>query len=371
MKTKLLLTAFIFSGLSFAFFACQKMEDSVTPTPVSLTLPATTYDYTHVNSGGTIMSTGVDNDVATLGRVLFYDTHLSINNSISCGTCHKQTMAFSDDLAFSAGFENHPTLRNTLPIQNISNNQFNSFINPSLFGDGRATLLQSMVLMPMMNHVEMGMSDLNDIVEKVRNLPYYNQLFSDAFFQGEINIANISTALSTFVGCINSGDTKFDRANNNLVQLSAMESEGRALFFTKYNCNSCHQTQELNGYQQGGGFVNIGLDEIYTDKGHENVTHDVADNGKFKIPNLRNIALTAPYMHDGRFNNLNEVLNHYSHGIKNSPALDPRLKSSSGQPMEMNITDHEKTALIAFLNTLTDFSMVTDPKFSNPFKKVL
>ncbi len=118
----------------------------------------------------------------------------------------------------------------------------------------------------------------------------------------------------------------------------------------------------------GGGFVNIGLDVNYADKGRGGFTHDAADDGKFKIPNLRNVALTAPYMHDGRFATLDAVLEHYSHGIVNHPNLDPRLKGTDGQARQMNITPDEKTAIIAFLNSLTDFSMITNPAYSNPFQ---
>jgi cytochrome c peroxidase len=356
------------TGLFIAFYACTKIEDDVTPIPVVLTLPDIPYDYSTFTSGGLTLFTGINNNEASLGRVLFYDTHLSVNNSISCGSCHKQTIAFSDNVAFSAGFENHPTLRNTLPIQNLSNSgSFNSS-DPSLFWDGRATMLQSMVLMPVLNHVEMGISDLSTIVNKVKALSYYNDLFVNTYGSFDVTVENVSRALSAFVRAITSANTRFDKYTNNLIQLSGIEEEGRILFFNKYDCNSCHQTQQLNGYQIGGGFVNIGLEDNYVDKGHENVSHLQSDNGKFKIPNLRNIALTGPYMHDGRFASLSAVLDHYSHGIKDHPALDPRLRETNGQPKRLNITSHEKSALIAFLNTMTDYSMITDPKYSNPFK---
>jgi cytochrome c peroxidase len=224
-----------------------------------------------------------------------------------------------------------------------------------------------MVLMPILNHVEMGMSDMNGIVEKVKSQPYYKDLFIKAYGTDEVNIQNIANAISAFLGAIVSSETRFDHARFDISQLTSLEQEGKNLFFDKYDCNSCHQTEQPNGYQLGGGFVNIGLETNYTDKGFENVTHNTADNGKFKIPNLRNVALTAPYMHDGRFANLNQVLDHYSQGIANHPALDPRLRDANGQPMRMNISDHEKSALIAFLNTLTDYKMITDPTLSNPF----
>lgn len=368
MKANSTRTLLLIAGLLTILFACKKMEDGLMPKTVSLVLPKTPYDYSHFDFGGVDVFIDINNDVATLGRVLFYDTHLSINNSISCGSCHKQSIAFSDNVTFSSGFENHNTLRNTLPIQNLSN--LGSFTGTpiSLFWDGRATFLPSMVLMPITNHVEMGMNNINSIVDKVKSLSYYNELFIKAYGTNQIDASKVADALSTFVRTIFSGNTRFDRSNKNLAELNGLEQEGRLLFFNKYNCNGCHQTEQLNGYQLGGGFVNIGLEENYIDKGLQNVTNISTDNGKFKIPNLRNITLTAPYMHDGRFSTLSAVIDHYSHGIANSTDLDPRLRSANGQPMRMNINEHEKTALIAFLNTLTDFAMITDIKYSNPFK---
>ncbi|MGB0176875.1 MAG: cytochrome-c peroxidase, partial [Owenweeksia sp.] len=141
----------------------------------------------------------------------------------------------------------------------------------------------------------------------------------------------------------------------------------------KYDCGSCHQLTSPTGYfafdKLNSELVNIGLDAVYNDKGFGAVSGNTADNGKFKIPNLRNIALTAPYMHDGRFKTLEEVLDHYSTGIENNPNLDSRLKDAAGKPVVLNITSSDKQDLIAFLQTLTDNELVTDPRFSDPFKK--
>jgi cytochrome c peroxidase len=358
MKTKLifLLTVIIIVVLNAV--SCTKEDSAIdTPQKVYLDLPATPYNY---QNG--------DDNISTLGRVLFYDSHLSVNNSISCGTCHKQALAFSDNVALSRGFENRLTIRNTLPIQNVAVSS--GFTSPSLFWDGREDFLQSMVLKPIVNHVEMGMSDVDAIANKVKALPYYKDLFEKAFNSTDVDIVKIASALSSFTGSILSNNTLFDKVNFGTGTLSGLESQGKQLFFTKYNCNSCHQTQEQNGYQLGGGggFVNIGLDANYADNGKGALNGNAADNGKFRIPNLRNVALTAPYMHDGRFATLEDVLDHYSHGIANHPNLDERLKGPDGFAAQMNISSQEKQALIAFLNTLTDYTMITDPKFSNPFK---
>jgi len=362
MKSKLFISALIIAAIACNLISCSK-DGSNTTTPaattVTLSLPSTPYQY---NS-----PMGASDEVVTLGRVLFYDTHLSINNSIACGSCHRQSIGFSDNVPTSSGFQNQKGTRNAPPIQNLSNGGFGP---AELFWDGREKSLVDMVLKPMLNHAEMGVTDLNSIVNNVKSLPYYSNLFMNAFRSTDININNIATALSSFVGTITSQNTRFDLFNNGIGSLSALEQQGQSLFFNKYNCNSCHQTQVANGYQRGGGttpgFINIGLDLNYADNGLGALNGNTADNGKFKIPNLRNVALTAPYMHDGRFATLDDVLEHYSHNIMNHPNLDPRLKDGT-QAKQMNITTDEKTAIIAFLNTLTDYTMITDLKFSNPF----
>lgn len=311
-----------------------------------------------------------DNKLISLGRVLFYDSHLSVNNSISCASCHKQAYGFADNVALSRGFENKLTSRNSIAIQNLHGNSLVFFQADSskLFWDGRETMLPNMVLRPLLNHVEMGMGSLSSVVAKVKAQPYYENLFTQAFAaEDQINETNIGAALSSFTSAITSFNSKFDAFNRGTGVLTGKESFGRDLFFNRYNCNSCHQTQMPNGYQTGGGFVNIGLNSIYTDNGRGDLTNNAADNGKFKIPNLHNIALTAPYMHDGRFTTLSQVIDHYSTGITNHPNLDPRLKNGNNAAV-LNITANEKDALITFLSTLTDYSLITDPKFSNPFK---
>lgn len=370
MKLKTSSLAVIILVTAAGFFSCNKDDcNSIKPVTSVLGLPETPYQYN---------SSFGSNQLATLGRVLFYDNHLSVNNSIACASCHKQSLAFSDSKNLSSGFGNQLTKRNSLPIQNLGSNSFSfgiAFNSVALFWDGREKFLSTMVLKPIVNHVEMGMGDLTSIVNKVKGAPYYNQLFMDAFNSSDVDIDKIARALSSFVSSISSSNTRFDNSNRGITQLNALETQGKALFFDTYNCNSCHQTQVITGgYQQGGGngtevgFVNIGLDVNYSDNGLGALNGNSADNGRFKIPSLRNISLTGPYMHDGRFGTLDQVLEHYSHNIKNHPNLDTRLKGTNSLPKEMNISAQDKTALIAFLNSLTDFSMITDPKFSNPFK---
>jgi cytochrome c peroxidase len=347
MKNRLLpLAAFAV----FSLFSCQSDEKELQRT--TLDLPDVPYQYL----------TG--SDLPTLGRVLFYDNQLSLNNSVSCSSCHVQSLAFADNAKASTGFENRLTSRNSMPIQNLTDNSL--FV--SLFWDGRETSLQTMVLKPIVNHVEMGIPDVDQLAEKLQNIPYYQELFTKAYFSPEVTSDKIAIALSSFLRSIESKNTKLDRAQFGATSLSALESVGQQLFTETYDCNSCHQVQDPHGYIEAGTFANIGLDQVYTDKGFEEVTGNPADAGKFKIPSLRNVALTAPYMHDGRFETLDEVMEHYSEGIEDHPNLDPRLKSPEGTPMAFHIPEQDRRAIIAFLNTLTDQQMITDPRFSNPFK---
>jgi len=331
-----------------------------------LDLPPVAPDY---NMGG-------NNDLPQLGRVLFYDKLLSINNSVACASCHKRAFGFADNVAFSRGFENVVTKRNSMPIQNLSAfSEFfiadeNRFIQSSiLFWDGRESSLNTMVMRPILNHIEMGMSDMATLSRKIAAMPYYQPLFAKAFGSSEVSPERIANALASFSQSIRSTETRFDRMMNrgesNL--LSANELRGLQLFFTEYDCNSCHQVVTPNGYAtMGGGFADIGLDN--QDVGRGGFTRKVTDEGKFKIPSLRNVELTAPYMHDGRFQTLDEVLDHYSVDIQDTPNLDARLTNKDGTPKRMNIPENDKRAIIAFLKTLTDYKVVTDSKFASPFK---
>lgn len=334
---------------------------------------------TRLDLSGNYQYTAGTNELATLGRVLFYDKGLSLNAAVSCASCHKQHLAFADDVAGSRGFQNIRTDRNTPPIQNLFSG--GGFFGPtpitpfprpgfgeqSLFWDGRETILQDMVVQPILNHVEMGMRNSNEVVSRVKDINYYPQLFEDAYGDDEVSFERISEALMVFVQNITTFGSTFEKG----IQATEQVQRGLDLFFNTYDCASCHQPFSGNGYNIdtiGQEFVNIGLDVVYADKGRSGVTGNPEDDGKFKIPNLRNIALTAPYMHDGRFQTLEEVMNHYSTGIEASSNLDTRLRDNNGSPMVLNITEQDKRDLIAFLESMTDRSMTTDPKLSNPFK---
>ncbi|HZY79932.1 MAG TPA: cytochrome c peroxidase [Cyclobacteriaceae bacterium] len=376
-------------ALSIVLGSCDPMElDTVGET--YLDLPSVRYNYNNF--------TDTTNTLSTLGRVLFYDRQLSINNTISCSSCHKQSAAFADNQRFSRGFEGKLTSRNSMPIQNIdfggsalfsSLSSFKPMVDPitsnsapfsgqHLFWDGRETSLQKLVLQPVGNHIEMGIKDADALAEKLSALPYYQSLFTEAFQTSEVTPERISMALTAFTSSIRTGQTRFDAHNISKFSaidagttahsdLTPLELEGMMLFDQKYKCNSCHQVTSPIGYIFAGTFANIGLDKVYADNGLSDVTGDPADAGKFRIPSLRNVSHTAPYMHDGRFETLEEVIHHYSEGMADHPNLDARLQRN-GTAQSMNISEHETQAIIAFLRTLNDESVLTDPKFSNPFK---
>lgn len=347
--------------------ACSKKSTTATPGETEIVaspvLPADCdiyyYDSTRVNH------------IATLGRVLFYDKHLSLNNSVSCGSCHKQEYAFADNKALSLGYENRSTRRSSPSIENLGGSDLKTpktTTSQALFWDGRENIINNLIARPITNHVEMGVTDFSELSGKLKDLPYYRDLFIKAFGSDDVNIDRISLAITYFICAIKANHTRFDDANVGSVTLTALEQEGQQLFTTKYFCASCHHT-DPNGYAMGATIANIGLDKVSADPGAGAIAGNNSDDGAFKVPNLRNVALTAPYMHDGRFKTLDDVLDFYSHGIQDAAHLSFVLRDqNTGKPIQMNISDQERAALKAFLNTLTDYNMITDPKFSDPFQ---
>lgn len=356
--------------------ACMKEPVLNETKKLSLNLPTQPAAYYEASSDPSI------NHKAQLGRVLFYEKQLSLNNTISCGSCHKQAFAFADNERFSKGLENKRTSRNSPPLQDFSNvNVFfdnaegppntidflPGFGGNEFFWDGRQNNLKDLILKPVANHIEMGITDVNMLIPKLNNLPYYKSLFNNAYQSEEITLDKISDAVTVFIQAMNTNNSKFNKVMFNQISFTGLEKNGFDLFFGKYPCGSCHQINP--GSYISNGFMNIGLDEKNNDRGRAAIDNNSFSEGAFKTPNLKNITLTAPYMHDGRFNTLDEVIEHYSTGIKMNPALSGILRDEKdfNSPRKMNVTNEDKKALIAFLNTLTDPVFVTDPKFSDPF----
>jgi cytochrome c peroxidase len=343
-----------------------------------LTLPSTSFNYSApnlpqhflANNVSNIDNTPNNNPVtdagATLGRVLFYDSQLSANNTIACGSCHLQEDGFADTRRLSIGFLGGETGRNSMGLANAR-----YYNNGRFFWDERARSLEEQVLLPIQDEVEMGLS-LSELVNKLQTTDYYQPLFQDAFGSPEVNEDKISRALSQFVRSMVSYEAKFDIGaaqvnnieNNNFPNFTELENLGKQLFFSnRTQCSNCHETATFSGDQAR----NNGLDAMITDEGVGGANGNNQDRGRFKTNSLRNIALTTPYMHDGRFTTLREVVQFYNNGIQNSPMLDNRLRAQNGQPLRMNLNNQEIDALVSFLNTLTDAAFITNEKFSDPF----
>jgi cytochrome c peroxidase len=310
---------------------------------------------------------------ATLGRVLFYDKILSKDNTISCGSCHLQEKAFADPVAFSTGIKGQILSRNTPAILNI-------YDDPFLFWDGRAKSVTDLVLKPVRNHKEMGLDDMDFLVQKIRKAPYYAPLFEQAFGSDAINGEKIADALTQFLCSMISGNSKYDEFMAGKAQLTEVEQQGSNIFFGEGRCYQCHSGLDFNS--RGGFFIdfdpnfpfggwgdpsaNIGLDKEYADQGMGEFAPE--REGVFKIPSLRNIAQTGPYMHDGRFATLEEVVSHYSDNIADHENLASELQDwNLGGPMRLNLSTEQKSALVSFLGTLTDADLVREEKYADPF----
>jgi cytochrome c peroxidase len=299
---------------------------------------------------------------ATLGRVLFYDQALSATDTVACASCHTQETGFATDARFGVGFQGGHTGRKPMGLSNAR------FYNSGrFFWDERAATLEDQVLMPIQDDIEMGM-DLDTLTAKLQALDYYPPLFEDAFGSETVTKEGISHALAQFVRSLLSYESRYDEGlADNFAEFSEQESEGMQLFTGQARCGRCHTGQiQIVRLPQ-----NNGLDRVSRDLGVRGVTGDLADDGEFKVPSLRNIALRAPYMHDGRLATLRDVVDFYDDDIQDHRNLDPVLEGRNGGPVRLNLTSREKLALVAFLETLTDEKFVTDPKFSDPFVEVI
>lgn len=384
---------FGFLGLFLLALSIQSCGDNITETfkdytdeeyaiiSKRLNLPSGVFEYSanfendffvnHV--GNENISSRRGNHKATLGRVLFYDTKLSINESISCASCHKQELAFADDVAFSVGFEGNITTRNSLPLGNTIGFETaygGSLSGRSLFSwDESNQNISSQSQAAIISEIEMGL-DMETLVERIEDDEAYAILFRKTYGDENIMQHRVLEAIEEFVNSIVSSDSKFDQQSmknggdvfTDFNGFTESENLGRALYAN--NCASCHSFDHMFTSK---AVANNGLDLEYADKGVGSRTLNEWDYGVFKIPFLRNIELTAPYMHDGRFETLRDVIDHYSDGIENHPNLDQELRLGNG-PKRMNFTETEKDGLEAYLKTLTDEKLMADVRFSDPFK---
>ncbi len=280
-----------------------------------------------------------------LGKMLFFDTHLSGNNQVACASCHLPSQAFADTVALSrSGISGKPLIRNTPTLLNVA------WTSKGLFWDGGAKDIESLVFAPLRHADEMG-QDLSQLPQKLRALPHYPSLFKKAFQQDTITNALIARALAQYVRTVTFADSRYDKFIQGKVQFTDLELQGFQIF--KKKCATCHPPPLFTD----NSFHNIGLDSVFTydeenmHLGRYRITLDSLDIGKFKTPTLRQWALTFPYMHDGRMKNINEVLLHYQSNMKKNPYLDLAFVQANDK-VGIPLTAKEVNALLAFLKTL-------------------
>ena len=312
----------------------------------------------------------VSNAVATLGRVLFYDRRLSVNDSVACASCHQQAQGFGDTRRFSVGFAGNAfTTAHSMRLGNVR------YWRPgNMFWDRRAATLEAQASQPIQHPVEMGFDAANGgmtaVLTKLQTLPYYAELFTQAFGSPTPTEARLQTALAQFQRAMVSTNSRWDTGyaqtfnpalndngvNTAIPAFTAQENRGRQLFMGNanqggLNCAACHQppTFALAANSRSNGL-------------------DAGETVLFKSASLKSVAQSGAFMHDGRFSTLEQVVEHYNSGVRDGPALDNRLRGNNNQPRALNLPEADKAALVAFLRTLSDTTLSTDPKFSSPFR---
>lgn len=357
MKKLFLLTlSFLIGAGIIIFFVNLTFQNGLTPYPFQKvkgfpTMPISDSNY--------VTKEGVE-----LGRYLFYDPILSNDSTVSCASCHKQEFAFGDTARFSIGVNGKINTRNTPPL-------FNLAWYPRLFWDGKANSIEEQVFFPVRSHSEMNL-DWKEAEKRVNRSAFYKPLFANVFGKPEVDSLSIAYAIAQFERTLISSNSKLDQVLRKETKLTYLEYRGLEIV-TDLSMGNCIQCHPMDGYLTGTTFQfsNNGLEDFnsieqYTDKGLGGINGNQADIGKFKIPSLRNVAVTGPYMHDGRFNSLDEVVAFYSDRVHPSPNIDSKMVSVENGGV--NLTQEEKTAVIAFLNCLTDTNFITNPEFSNPFE---
>jgi cytochrome c peroxidase len=349
--------------IAFLFvLSCRKDQTSdMEPTPYNLEIPAH-FPQMPIPADNPLTVEGVE-----LGRHLFYDKLLSRDNSVSCASCHHQINAFSDPNTVSVGVDGLTGTRQSMALVNMGWQQF-------FFWDGRVSTLEEQIFHPIRDPVEMD-NTWAAVENRLRNHDKYPQMFYKAFGEPGVDSVKASKAIAQFIRTMVSAESKFDLIYKyaNGIPLTSNEAilfqdvtpeelAGYDLFMSLNgaDCMHCH-----NGpLMQVQIYSNNGMDATFTDPGRMGVTGNPNDNGRFKVPTLRNIGYSAPYMHDGRFATLDEVINHYSEGLVYSPTIDTNMEFLVHGGVQLS--DEEKIYLKAFLLTMNDPKFISNPKFSNP-----
>jgi cytochrome c peroxidase len=344
--------------LALAVTACSGGGDGVTdppgsrcpdPTPLPIATPP---GFPDINAFIPADNPTTVEGVA-LGRRLFYDPILSGDSTQACGSCHIQEKSFGDSLRFSVGIDGFEGARHAPTI-------INAAWLVGAFWDARAASLEDQALEPVPNEIEMHLP-WPDAVGRLQAHDDYPDLFCAAFGTKEVTRERVVKAIAQFERTFVSSNSKFDRFQRGEEALTPVEEAGRQMFFTEVgDCFHCH-TDDI-GFDRD--FHNIGLDSAIVDRGRYEVTGNPIDIGKFKSPALRNVMVSAPYMHDGRFNTIDEVIAHYNHGFFDGPRVDPLISARLSRPA---LRSGQIDTLKVFLHTLTDSTFLNNPDLSNPF----
>lgn len=291
---------------------------------------------------------GVREDRVQLGRMLFYDPVLSDDGTVSCASCHRQAAGFSDGgKALSAGIRGQLGTRHTPALSNVA-------WHHTFMWDGRLDVLMTMPLAPIEADFEMA-SDTGAIAERLAARPEYVKAFRKAYGRGGVTGARVLDALAAFQTTLVSANARYDRVIRGELHFSEPEARGYELF--GIHCHRCHEEPVMTDFT----FVNIGLDRHEADPLLADVTGNPKDSGAVRIPSLRNVAVSAPYMHDGRFATLEQVMDFYVRDVVDNGRLNARM------PGNIDLSEQDRADLIAFLHTLTDSTYLTDPRLASPW----
>ncbi|UII32762.1 c-type cytochrome [Fulvivirga ulvae] len=325
------------------FVSCEKDTDMTPDNTYAFTKPANFPEPTYTFDNNEVTKKGFE-----LGRKLFFDPILSKDGSISCNNCHIQSTAFADSQQhpLSVGIDNRLGIRNAPSLANMA-------FYPDFFWDGGVNHLDFVPINAIESEFEMG-ETLSNVVQKLNDHDEYPGLFKEAFGTDKVTSPFMLQALSQFMLLMVSSNSPYDQyVRGEGISLSETELKGLELFNSK--CTSCHSGELFTDFS----YRNNGISGEFTDEGRGLITESSDDVGKFRVPSLRNVALTAPYMHNARFSTLQEVLDHYDEGIQQSSTLDPLLAEG------ISLNEQEKEQIIAFLKTLTDQEFRSDKRFQN------
>lgn len=341
MSLKLKYIVFVTALISIVSISCDKDDIIVDDIPKTIDIP----------EGFPEITFPTDNAYTSarwsLGKKLFYDKRLSIDSSISCGNCHQQKYGFSDNIPLTPGVHNRAATRNSPPLANVA-------YHPYFTREGGVPTLEMQILIPIAEHNEFGFN-LVRLVDRLSKDQTYEKMAQVAYVRS-LDAFSITRALSTFERSLISGNSKYDQYLSKKSKLSPMEQKGLELFFSdRTQCSTCHSGFNFTNYM----FENNGLYENYTDMGRMRLTNMESDRALFKVPSLRMIGVTAPYMHDGSMQSLADVLAHYNNGGFAHPKRSPKIK-------KLNLDKEELKALEAFLHTLTDHEFMNNKKYSDP-----